>query len=385
MRRPRALRSDRIRVLINGLHARSGGGVTYLRNILPLMADDPRLELHLFLHVDQYALFAPIDERVRLHALDFEPGFWNRVLWEQIALPIVARAMSADVTFSPANYGPLFAPSPVIVLRNALTVGAREQRITKLLYWATLSLVTAMSLIGCRRAIAVSNYARRALSFGLTRWIGKKVAVVYHGVNPLFSPGAQTPRVAPFLLAVGDIYIQKNLHTLIAAMPKIRRSFPDIRLKIAGRRIDEEYFGRLAGLIDRLGLRESVIFLGEQRTEQLITLYRDCRVFVLPSTVETFGNPLVEAMASAAPVASSRTTAMPEIVGDGAVLFDPLDADDIARKIIGLLDDRDAARQIAAKGRCRSTVYSWQKTARATADIIVAAGGGARNAENAAP
>ena len=111
MRRPAALKGDRVRVLINGLHARSGGGVTYLRNILPLLAEDPRLELHLFLHVDQHALFAPIDERIRLHALDFEAGFWKRVLWEQIGLPIVARAMSVDVTFSPANYGPLFAPS----------------------------------------------------------------------------------------------------------------------------------------------------------------------------------------------------------------------------------------------------------------------------------
>ncbi len=330
MKSPDALRSDRVRVLINGLHARSGGGVTYLRNILPLLADDPRLELHLFLNIDQYELFAPVDERVRLHALDFEDGFWRRVFWEQLALPVVARAMSADVTFSPANYGPLLAPAPVIVLRNALSVGAREQRLTKQLYWAALSVITIVSLLFCRRAIAVSNYARHALSFGLGRWLGKKVAVVHHGVNPRFSPGDKTPGTTPFLLAVGDIYIQKNLHTLFEALPLVRKSFPDIEVRIGGRRIDEDYFRRLEGLIERYGLRDVVIFLGEQTTDQLITLYRDCSVFVLPSTVETFGNPLVEAMASGAPIASSRTTAMPEIVGDAAILFDPFDAADIA-------------------------------------------------------
>ena len=78
------LKSDRIRVLVNGIHAKSGGGVTYLRNILPLLAEDPELEVHLFLHRDQFELFGTLDERVRLHLLSFKSGFFSSLIWEQI-------------------------------------------------------------------------------------------------------------------------------------------------------------------------------------------------------------------------------------------------------------------------------------------------------------
>ena len=107
----RFLQSSEIRVLVNGIHAKSGGGVTYLRNIIPLLAEDPGLELHLFLHRDQFQLFGVLDERIRLHLLDFPNGFFSNLIWEQVVLPILARSMSVDVTLSPANYGPLFAPA----------------------------------------------------------------------------------------------------------------------------------------------------------------------------------------------------------------------------------------------------------------------------------
>ena len=123
-----ASQNRRVRVLINALHAKSGGGVTYLRNMLPLMAEDDRLELHLFLHIDQFDLFAPVDDRVRLHVFDFKSDLMNLLLWEQVSLPVLARTMSADVTFSPANYGPLLAPATVIMLRNALAVVGAETR-----------------------------------------------------------------------------------------------------------------------------------------------------------------------------------------------------------------------------------------------------------------
>lgn len=363
----------KIRVLVNGLHAKSGGGVTYLRNVLSLLADDDRLELHLFLHEDQLSLFEPIDERVNRRVFSFPSGFWYLMLWEQISLPAIARSMNADVTFSPANYGPLFAPASVIMLRNALAVGSDETRPTKRLYWAGLAMMTALSLVRSRRAIAVSQYARDSLSFGTRQSLQDKVSVVYHGVNPIFSPGEKSPGVEPYLLVVADIYIQKNLHTLVEALAEIRRHRPDITLKIAGRRNDESYYERLVKTISHLGLDDSVEFLGQRSEAELVLLYRNCSLFVLPSTVETFGNPLAEAMASGVPVATSNAAAMPEIVGDGAVLFDPLDARDMAEKILKLLNEPEFAARIAQLGHKRSEEFSWVKTARETANVLVAA------------
>ena len=366
---PAALRSERVRVLINGLHAKSGGGVTYLRNMLPRLADDGRLELHLFLHVDQYALFHPVDERVRVHALEFPPRLWNLMLWEQVSLPIIARVMAADVTFSPANYGPLFAPNPVIVLRNALAVAGTERRLGKRLYWLGLALMTFVSLVGCRRAIAVSEYTRNNLAHAAA--LRRKVTVVHHGVDPVFRPGAAVADGPPFLLAVADIYVQKNLHTLIEALARVREQMPEIKLRIAGRRIDDDYFHEIEKSVDRHALREHVIFLGERTADELVTLYRSCAAFVFPSTVETFGNPLAEAMACGAPIVSSNTAAMPEVVGDAALLFDPLDVADMADRILQVLRDRALARSLAERGIARARQFSWERTAQLTADVLV--------------
>ncbi len=363
------LRSDRIRVLVNGIHAKSGGGVTYLRNILPLFAQDDELEVHLYLHRDQFQLFGTVDERVRIHLLRYPNGFFANLLWEQIVLPVLARVMSVDVTLSPANYGPLMAPTPVIVLRNSLAVAGRETRLVKRLYWGGLTLMTALSLLFCRRAIAVSNYARQALTFGVGERLKNKVTVVYHGVSDSFSPGDSRER-ENFLLAVSDIYVQKNLHTLVAAMSIIRESDPTIKLKLAGRAVDQGYLQEIEDAIKAHGLQDNIEFLGELDRVALTGLYRKCAVFVFPSTVETFGNPLVEAMACGAPITSSDTAAMPEILRDAAAFFDPLDASSMAKAVSTVISDTQLRDRLSANALKRANDFSWFKTAQQTADVV---------------
>lgn len=366
------LRSDRLRVLVNGIHAKSGGGVTYLRNIMPLLAQDDDLELHLFLHRDQFPLFGTIDEGIRIHLLDFRNGFFSNLVWEQLALPIFARVMKVDATLSLANYGPLFAPAPLIMLRNSLAVAGKETRLVKRLYWAGLTVMTALSLMTCRKAIAVSNYARDALSFGIGTRLHHKVGVVHHGVHEAFHPSDRR-RTGDYLLAVSDIYVQKNLHTLIHALAVVRRKFPDIVLKVAGKAIDEDYLQEIQSAIRAEGLTDAVQFLGQCDTTRLLDLYQNCQVFVFPSTVETFGNPLVEAMACGAPIASSNSAAMPEILGNAAVFFEPLDAADMANRIIDLLEDEAARARLSDKALARARRYSWANTARKTAELIKSA------------
>jgi glycosyltransferase involved in cell wall biosynthesis len=362
------LNSDRLRVLVNGIHAKSGG-VTYLRNIMPLLAADDELELHLFLHRDQFALFGTIHERVRIHLLDFPAGFFSNLVWEQLALPIFARVMRVDVTLSLANYGPLAAPSQIIMLRNSLAVVDKETRLFKRLYWVGLTIMTALSLFVSKRAIAVSRYARGALSFGLGDQLQNKIVVVYHGVNDAFRPSTND-RSGDYLLAVSDIYVQKNLHTLMRALATVKKSFPDIVLKIAGRPIDAEYMAELRAVIAAEDLTDSVEFLGMCSTDQLLHLYQDCKLFVFPSTVETFGNPLVEAMACGAPIVSSNSAAMPEILGNAAVFFDPLDENDMANRIGSLLADDAARERLTRNALTRAQRFSWQLTAQQTADVI---------------
>jgi glycosyltransferase involved in cell wall biosynthesis len=380
MKRPTVFDKTRPRVVINALHAKSGGGVTYLQNILSYFAEDPDLEFHLFLHEDQYALFAPIPERIHLHLLDFKSGLVSLLLWEQLALPILAKLMSADVTFSPANYGPLMAPRTVILLRNALSVASGERRIGKRLYWLGVALITMASVLTSRRAITVSNYARRQLTFGAERFLGNRTTTIYHGVSSEFRPDRQPDEESPFILAVADIYVQKNLHGLINAMPAVADKFPSVRLKIAGRPIDNDYYNDIIALAQRRGMDGRIDYLGYCPRDRLIELYNRCKLLVFPSTVETFGNPLVEAMACGVPIASSNSSAMPEIVRNAAIFFDPLEPEDIAARIVEVLEKPEIAAHLSAAGIERSQDFSWERTARETCKVLKEA---ARNDRNA--
>jgi len=274
------------------------------------------------------------------------------------------------VTFSLANYGPLFAPSPVIMLRNALSVVGSERRFWKRIYWIGLALMTLISLISSRHAIAVSEYSRKALTFGFRRTAQRKVSVVHHGVDETYSPPHERTRNS-YLLAVSDIYVQKNYHTLVHALAIVRKRCPDLRLKFAGRRIDEEYFKEVTESIQFCGLENEVEYLGPLSRESLRQHYRKCAVFVFPSTVETFGHPLVEAMASGAPIACSNQTAMPEILGDAGLYFDPLNPSDMADAIVRIIMEPGLAETLSERGIIQAKRFSWRRSAQLTANILV--------------
>lgn len=359
-----------VRVLINAIHAKSGGGVNYLRNILPGLAADPELEVHLLIHENQRGLLEGLDDRIRPCVRNFPTGFVLSLIWEQIVVPLIAWRLGAQTTFSPANFCPLLARRNVVLLRNALAVGDHEPRWQKRVYWWVLGIMTRMSVAVSCRTIAASDYARQALA-------GKHaaaVAVIHYGVAAGFSAD-DSPRGTD-LLAVSDIYVQKNFHGLVRALARLREGHPNLRLQIAGRAIDAGYEAELKSLIQELGLAEAVMFLGGVAPTDLVSLYRRCGLFVFPSTAETFGNPLVEAMACGAPIACSNAAAMPEIVGEAAVQFDPLDIDAMVSAIDGLLRDDSKRRALGEKALQRSGEFSWQETAAKTAAILKSAATG---------
>jgi len=366
------LRSSRVRVVINALHAKSGGGITYLQNMIPLLAQDERLELHIFLHRDQLSIFHPIDERIIVHAFNFPLGLVRLMVWEQLILPIMANIMSADVIFSPANFGSILVRRQVILLRNALAVAKTETRWIKRLYWIALGIITFVSLLRVKRAIAVSRYAAKSLSLGFARILSDKIRIIHHGISKNFSADETVER-QNFILAVSDIYVQKNLHMLFHAMKTVLNKHPNMTLMIAGEKIDNWYYEYINSLIIDLGISDNIKFIGKLSANDLLNHYRTCLMFVFPSTAETFGNPLVEAMACGAPIACSNSTAMPEVVGDAALLFNPMDDADIASAILALIEDADMRSNLSRKGLERARQFSWATTTEKTVECLLEA------------
>ena len=364
-----------VRVLVNGLHAKSGGGITYLRQVLGPLAADPALDVHLLIHPAQANLFPNPAPGITRHYADFRPGFLGEIAWEQIRLPRLARRLGVDATFSPANFGPLMAPGTVILLRNALAVGALDQRLGKRLYWWALTAMTFLSVLFCRQAMAVSDYARQSLARPTI--LRRKVTVVHHGVDAHFKNAGPAVRER-FLLAVSDLYIQKNLLTLIEAMAMLRDRDPNLILRVAGAAVDPDYAAQIRQRIEALGLQEAIILMGPQDPDALVNLYSRCGVFVFPSTVETFGQPLAEAMAAGAPIACADATAMPEVLADAGLYFDPTDPADMAQTINLLLTDATRADRLGAAAAARGVRFDWRHTAAATSLVLQRAAEGAR-------
>lgn len=366
------LKPKQIRLLINALHARTGGGVTYLRNMLPLLAKDPDLEVHLCAHEDQQDVLPQGIQNIQYHFLNFERGFWRVLLREQMLLPKLARQLKVDITFSPANYGPIFAPNSVVMLRNAVSVGFVERRPIKLAYWALLFIATLVSLAASKRAIAVSNYASRVGTGFMWDWTRSKVNIIPHGVDSRFCVDAKTKRDDSIILAVSDIYVQKNFKNLLLAFSDLVVENAGLKLKIAGRPIDLEYLEELKTIIRDKNLSNNVEFLGSLNVDDLVSLYQKCCIFVFPSTVETFGNPLVEAMACGAPIACSNAAAMPEVLGDAGIYFDPNEIVDMKEKLSQLLNDPKLRDRFSEKAEKRSHEFSWEKTEAKTKMVFQA-------------
>ncbi len=356
-----------VRLLVNAIHARAGGGVAYLRHLLPLLAGEVDFDIRVIPHPTQRATFA--GPGVSIHALAMPSGWLPLLLWEQVILPLHARRIGYDLLFSAANFGPLAIGAQIVVLQNALGVGALERRWSKRLYWLALRLMTRLSLRRARGAIAVSHYVAKTAAPGAAR----PPSIIHHGVDAAFTPAPTVPAAEPFLLAVGDLYIQKNLRSLVEALARIRLRAPEMTLRVAGDAVDRDYAEELRQRVAALGLTDAVTFLGRCERPQLVDLYRRCAVFVFPSIEESFGMPLVEAMACGAPVVAAARAATPEVVGTAGLLVDPDDPSALAEAVLRIVEDANFRAALRDRSLERARAFSWADCAGRTAALLRAA------------
>jgi glycosyltransferase involved in cell wall biosynthesis len=205
----------------------------------------------------------------------------------------------------------------------------------------------------------------------------RKLKLIYEAVDhELFNPGdadlarsqvASYGVTKPFVLFVSSLWPYKNCDGLLRAWALARHELGDRQLAIVGAGRDEKYLASLHALVAELGIGDDVVFVGGVRLEETVNFYRAADVFVYPSLNETFGLPILEAMACGCPVVTSDTSAMPETAGGAAVLADPAQPTSIARAIIVVAQaGNDRLRDL---GRKRAAEFTWAATGASTLDV----------------
>ena len=357
----------------------SGGQGRYARELIrAMLAVEPETRLTLFVSAE-----APADLRredwsdrvgwvqVPLRVSGGPPGsFALFMAWRWLGIGVVAAALRLDVIHGVANVAPLVAPGVARVVTLLDLIWIHHPEALEPAASAGMRRIAPRSARAADRVIAISEAARADLIRTL-RLPAARVDVTRLGIRP--SDGAPaTPEPAireglgigpgPIVLCVAQKRPHKNLARLVAALAEVED--PQAQLALVGHETPYEH--ELRALAGELGLSGRVHFPGWLSEAELEGLYRACSCFVLPSLEEGFGLPVLEAMERDVPVACSNVSSLPEVAGDAALLFDPLDPGEIARALSRLLHDDALRKELVRRGCERCRLFTWEATAQAT-------------------
>jgi len=288
-----------------------------------------------------------------------------RFLWNTFSYPLQARGY--DLLISPTTHGSFLLKNQVITIHDLLSLRYKNISAHQRFYFKYLlpMLVSRAELI-----LTVSETTRQDI-IQLLKCPEEKVKVIYNGYDTSRYYLKERSEalicrefgLRDYLLAVGPTYPHKNLEMLLLAYremdPVVRGRHP---LAIAGGK--REYINFLKRRVKELELENEVHFLGYVPMQLMPSLYREAYALIFPSLYEGFGIPLLEAMACGCPVAVSCTSSMPEVCGDAALYFDPLDKLSIRTAIERLISDTATCGRLKEKGLIRVKKFSWEKTAQ---------------------
>ncbi len=302
------------------------------------------------------------------------PLYWPH---EQALWPLLLRQSRADLFHSPYFVAPLLAPCPVLITIHDLIFERYPEYMPQ--RWARpyYRLLTSASARRARRVLTVSEATARDLAAPPYRLPPEKVRVIPSGAEPGWPGKPDAARLAavrarygvsgPFVLAVGARRPHKNYGRLVAAFARVASGVPHDLVFVGPP--DERFPDEARQEAERAGLGQRVHFLDWVPEEDLPALYTLADVVAVPSLVEGFGLPALEAMAAGAPVLAANTTSLPEVVGEAGVLVDPYDVECIADGLSRLLRDPALREQLSQAGLARAATFCWEESARKMARV----------------
>jgi glycosyltransferase involved in cell wall biosynthesis len=370
-----------IRLFINGLAASAGGGLTYLRNVIPHLARRVDAEATVWLNPAMRAEFA-ILPNISFIETSESPGVLRRFLREQMILPKLIKQSGAEVLISAGNFALWNSPIPQILLsRNSLYTSSDFLRDVRARGDYAIWADTVVKGWLARRSIHRADLTvapSEAFAIDLSRWSGKQVLSVHHGFDPdaFTSDAAPLPPSAQFQLEQGNDALRllfvshynyyRNFETLFRALPILNERLNGKKVKLfltcrlspdanpGSYRIDAA-----SSLVDAMRSSESVVELGMIPYRSLHHLYRACHIYVTPAYAESFAHPLIESMSSGLPVVASDLPVHREICGDAGIYFPRFSPETLADRVLEIHESPELAQKLSSHGLQRARDFSW--------------------------
>ncbi len=372
-----------IRLFINGLAASAGGGLTYLRNVIPHLARRADAETAVLLNPAMRQEFGELPNISFVETAEGS-GAFRRFVREQTTLPNLIRCSGAQVLISAGNFALWNSPVPQILLsRNSLYTSSdflRDVRARRdYAIWADTLIKRWLARRSIRCAdITVAPSA--AFAQELSKWSGKKVLSVHHG----FDQDAFTSDATPLplaaktqleeaedalrLLFVSHYNYYRNFETLFRAMPILRSRLNGKKVKLfltcqlkSGENPGTYRAESAASVANNLQGREDIVELGTIPYRSLHHLYRACHIYVTPAYSESFAHPLIESMSSGLPVVASDLPVHREICGDAGIYFPRFSPEALAERVVQIQESPDLADRLSHNGLRRACDFSWSK------------------------
>ncbi len=359
----------------HAIGARQGGNETYIKNLIPALAEIDQK--------NQYTLYFSVAQAAHAWRERFA-NFTVRLLPPPTPLVRVPLSLALELRRYPVDVlhvqytAPPFCRAPVVTMIHDLAFEHLPETFTRR-GKTQLRLTVRHTARRAAHILTVSEYSRQDI-IQTYKLAPEKISVTHNGFEAQFSPMPQTTDEAAviknkfgitqdFLLAVGSLQPRKNLVRLLRAYVKLREQHKDFQqqLVLVGRQL--WLYQEILREIRQQNFAQDVIVTGYVDNEDLPALYRSATTLVYPSLFEGFGLPPLEAMACGTPVITSNNSSLPEVVGDAALLVDAHDEQAIANAIFRLVNDKNLQAKLRVAGFAQAQRFTWRQAAEKTLAI----------------
>jgi glycosyltransferase involved in cell wall biosynthesis len=298
-------------------------------------------------------------KNIETRKVDFLKGH----LWEQAVLPWITRK-SFLINF--CNTGPLFKKNQSVFIHDAAIQSAPNGFSKKFIYWYKI----IYKLLGsnARNIVTVSNFSKEELINYYPK-MENKISVVYNGANHVLDIKHDDEILKKhglvdknFILAVSSANPNKNFKVIMDAVSKMKDFEGEVI--IAGGKQGNVFSD------NTLEFNEKCKWVGYVSDEELVSLYKNAKVFVFPSIYEGFGLPPLEAMSLGCPVISSNKASMPEVLQDHAIYFDATKPEELVERINLIFSNQKLVEGLSRGGQAYAQTFTWEKAANELVDII---------------